>query len=115
MFIFRWLLIALTVFLIGQYLPGVHVASLYTALVVAVIFGVLNAVIRPILAILTLPITILTLGISTLLISGLLLWLTSTIVKGFSIDTFGTAFLAAIIIWIVSFISNGIFKGAKRI
>ena len=115
MFILRWIIIALTVFLIGQYLPGVHVASIYTALIVAVIFGVLNAIIRPILAILTLPITILTLGLSTLLISGLLLWLTSTIVKGFTIDSFATAFFAAIIIWIVSFVTNGILKGAKRI
>lgn len=110
MFIIRWLLIAITIFLIGQYLPGIEVASLYTALVVAVIFGLLNAVIRPILAIVTLPITLLTLGFSTLIISALLLWLTSTIVKGFSITSFTAAVLAALIIWAVSFISNAILK-----
>lgn len=110
MFIIRWLIIAITIFLIGQYLPGIGVASMYTALIVAIIFGLLNAVIRPILAILTLPITILTLGLSTLIISALLLWLTSTIVKGFTIDSFSSAVLASLIIWLVSFVSNALLK-----
>jgi putative membrane protein len=112
MFIIRWLIIAITIFLIGQYLPGIEVASIYTALIVAVIFGLLNSVIRPILAILTLPITLLTLGLSTLIISALLLWLTSTIVKGFSIASFSAALLAALVIWVVSFVSNAILKRA---
>ncbi len=112
MFLIRWLIIAITIFLIGQYLPGIEVASIYTALIVGIIFGLLNAVIRPILAILTLPITLLTLGFSTLIISALLLWLTSTIVKGFSISSFSAALLAALIIWAVSFVSNAILKRA---
>jgi len=113
MIIIRWLIIALTVFLIGWYMPGFVVESLYTALIVAAIFGVLNAIIRPILMLFTLPVTILTLGLSTFIFSALILWFVASFVQGFSIDGFATAFIAAIIIWLVSFVSNGVLKATK--
>lgn len=113
MIIIRWLIIALTVFLIGWYMPGFAVESLYTALIVAAIFGILNAIIRPILMLFTLPVTILTLGLSTFIFSALILWFVASFVKGFSIDGFTTALIAAVIIWLVSFVSNGVLKAAK--
>lgn len=113
MFIIRWIIITFTVFLIGMYLPGIEVASLYTALIVAVIFGILNGIIRPILMIFTLPITLLTLGLSTFIISALLLWFVASFVEGFTIDTFGAALIAAVIIWLASFVSNGLLKASK--
>ncbi|MFA5031247.1 MAG: phage holin family protein [Patescibacteria group bacterium] len=113
MFIIRWLIIAATVFLIGWYMPGFTVDSLYTALIVAAIFGILNAVIRPILMLFTLPVTILTLGLSTFVFSALILWFVASFVKGIAIDGFLTALIAAVIIWAVSFVSNSLLKAAK--
>jgi len=94
-------------------MPGFVVESLYTALIVAAIFGILNAIIRPILMLFTLPVTILTLGLSTFIFSGLILWFVASFVKGFSIDSFTTALIAAVIIWLVSFVSNGFLKATK--
>jgi len=113
MIILRWLIIACTVFLIGMYMPGVTVSSWYSALIVAAVFGILNAIIRPLLSLITLPITLLSLGLTSFIFSGLILWFVSTFIKGFSIDTFSTALLAAIIIWAVSFVTNGLLKAAR--
>lgn len=112
MIILRWLIIACTVFLIGMYMPGVTVSSWYSALIVAAVFGILNAIIRPLLSLITLPITLLSLGLTSFIFSGLILWFVSTFIKGFSIDTFSTALLAAIIIWAVSFVTNSLLKAA---
>lgn len=113
MILIRWFIIALTVFLIGWYMPGFEVSSIYTALIVAAIFGILNAVIRPILMLFTLPVTIVTLGLSTFIFSALILWFVASFIEGFSIDGFTTALIAAVIIWAVSFVSNSLLKAAK--
>ena len=114
MFLLRWFINALLVLLVAYLVPGIVVASFWSALLVALALGVLNAVIRPILVILTLPITLLTLGLFTLVINAVLFWFVSTVVKGFAVDGFGAAFLGALVLWVCSFFTNFLLKAGKR-
>jgi putative membrane protein len=111
--ILRWVINALALLLITELLAGFHVDSFYNALVAALVLGLINAVIRPILIILTLPINLLTLGLFTFAINAVMILLMSTIVKGVQIDGFWTAIAAAIILWVVSIITNYIIKSLK--
>lgn len=83
-------------------LPGVKVESVFVALVVAVVLGIINMLVKPVLVILTLPINILMLGLFTFVINGLLVLLASSIVPGFHIDGFWTAVLFSIITSVIS-------------
>lgn len=87
-------------------LSGVHIADWKTAAIVAVVLGLLNMLIKPLLFILTLPVTVLTLGLFTFVINGFLFWLTTRLVDGFTVSSFGWAILGAIayslISWAVS-------------
>jgi putative membrane protein len=76
----------------------------------ALVLGVLNAIVRPVLILLTLPITILTLGLFLLLLNGLMLWLTSLVVKGFEVQGFAAAILGAILMTVISFVLNRFVK-----
>ena len=100
--IIHWVVSALAILITAYVLPGVHVDGLVTALILAVVLGVINAFLRPLLIILTLPITILTLGLFVLIINGLLVLLASYIVPGFTVDSFWWAFLFGIVLAIVS-------------
>lgn len=83
-------------------MPGVHIESFTTALAVAVVLGVLNVIIKPILFILTLPVTILTLGLFMFVINAFLIILTSKLVPGFIVDSFWWALLYSILISLIS-------------
>ena len=99
----RWVVMTAAILVAGNFIKGFHVSNLPTAFFAAVILSLLNAIVRPILVILTLPINFLTLGIFTLVINAALVGLTARIVKnGFQIDGFGAACLGALIISIVS-------------
>lgn len=98
----NWLLSALVIISAAYILPGVQVKGFFTALVVALILGVINAVIKPILIILTLPINILTLGLFTLVINGLLIMLTSAIVPGFQVENFWWALLFGLLLSVIN-------------
>lgn len=100
----RLLINALAILLVAYLVPGVAVNGFYTALIVAVVLGLLNLVIKPLLVVLTLPITILTLGLFTFVINALLFWFVGTVVRGFSVDGFVPAFLGALILTVVSWI-----------
>ena len=104
--IIRWAVLALTLILITYLVPGISVASFWSALVAALVFGLVNALIKPVVLILTLPINILTLGLFTFVINGLMLWLASTIVKGFDIAGFWAAFWGALALSVVSWLVN---------
>ena len=110
MFIIRWFLNAVIIYAIASLLPGVSVVNFYTALIVVIIFGLVNAVLGRILKLLTLPINIVTLGILGLVINGLMFWLTSSIVKGFEVSSFWTAFVAALIYSILTAIIGRIVR-----
>jgi len=112
-FLLRLISNALIIIGIAYLVPGISVSSFYTAMLVAIILGVINAVIRPIIILLTLPVNILSLGLFTLVINALLFWLTSTIVKGFTVEGFLPAFLGALILWLASWLTNGFIKSIK--
>ena len=111
--ILRWLLNALTVMLVAYVVPGVRVTSFWAALLAALVIGIVNALIRPLILLLTLPVNILTLGLFTFVINALMFWLASTIVKGFYVDGFGPAFWGALMFWAVSWLTNGLLKDRK--
>lgn len=103
----RFILYVVSIFITAYVLPGVHLSSIGTAVVLAVVLGLLNILLKPVLIILTLPITILTLGLFTLIINALLILLASRIVPGFSVDGFVWAIMFAIILSLVfSFLSK---------
>jgi len=101
------------VLLIAHFMPGVHVANFTTALIVAIVLGLLNIFIKPILVILTLPVTIITLGLFLLVINALMILLCTKIVGGFSVDTFWTALIFSIILSVLQSIMNGILGEGK--
>lgn len=92
----KWVLNALSFLLIATIVPGIHIASFWTALVVALLWGIIGVTLKPILIILTLPVNILTLGLFTFVINGFFLMLLAKIVDGFEISGFGAAFLGAL-------------------
>lgn len=107
----RWLLSAAALMGIALYLPGVSVANFYTALIAALVLGLVNVLIRPIILILTLPVNILTLGLFTLLINAGLFWLVSTVVKGFVVAGFWPAFWGALIMMLVGWLLHAFLRG----
>lgn len=104
----RWVINALALLLITKIVVGVHVDTFYAALIAALVIGLLNAIVRPVLILLTLPVNIVTLGLFTFVINAGLVWLTQTMVKGFDIDGFLPALMAALILWAVSTLTNWI-------
>jgi putative membrane protein len=89
------------VLLIANFMPGVHVANFTTALIVAVVLGLLNIFIKPILVILTLPFTIVTLGLFLLVINAIIILLCDNIVGGFGVDSFWTALFFSLVLSIL--------------
>ena len=106
-----WLLNALALMAVAYLMPSVHIESFGTALVAALVLGLANAVVRPILVLLTLPVTILTLGLFILVINGAVFLGVARLVSGFEVAGWGAAILAAILFSIVSwFLSALILK-----
>ncbi|MCL5794799.1 MAG: phage holin family protein [Patescibacteria group bacterium] len=104
--IFRWIVNTLALIIISYIVPGVEVRSFFAALMAALFLGIVNAIIRPILLLLTLPINILTLGLFTLVINALMFWFVASFVKGFNIMGFWPAFWAALIYWLIAWLGN---------
>ncbi len=110
----RWFLNALALILVAYLVPGITVSSFYAALMAALVLGIVNALIRPVLIILTLPVTIMTLGLFALVINAFLFLFVSTIVKGFTVEGFGPAFIGALILWAISWITNGLTRRSPK-
>lgn len=98
----NWLVSGLAILVTAYLLPGVHVLSFTSALVAAVVLGVINAFIKPILIILTLPINILTLGLFTFVINALVIILTANLVPGFKVDGFWWALAFSIVLSLIN-------------
>ena len=94
--IVRWVLNALALLLVAYLVPGVVVSSFWTALLLVLVFGIVNVTIKPLLLLFTLPINILSLGLFTLVINALLFWFVANIIKGFTVANFWAAFLGAL-------------------
>ncbi len=110
----RLLINAVALLLVAYLIPGVHIAGFGAALVVALILGIVNAVLKPILIILSLPLEILTLGLFTFVINALLFYLVAKLEIGLSVSGFGAAFFGALVLSIVSFVLSSFVIGAKR-
>ncbi|HLS88853.1 MAG TPA: phage holin family protein [Sphingobacteriaceae bacterium] len=98
----RWLINTGIIMALPYILSGIRVENFMAALVAATVLGVVNAVIRPILIVLTLPINILTLGLFTFVINALMFMLAAQVVKGFHVDNFWSALLGSIILSVAS-------------
>ena len=97
-----WIVSAAAVYGTAWLLPGVHVADFGRALVVALVIGLLNALVRPVLVVLTLPVTVLTLGLFLLVINAGLLQAAAWMLDGFSIDGFWSAVLASVVLTVAT-------------
>jgi len=102
--ILKWVLNAFALFLVMKLIPGIQIDRFQDLLVGALVIGLLNAFLRPVIVLLTLPVTVLTLGLFTLVINGLMFYLASTLVHGFRVSGFATAFVAALLFSLFSFV-----------
>ena len=110
-----WLINALSLLAVAYLMPSIQVASLASALVAALVLGLVNAVIRPLLVLLTLPATILTLGLFIFVINGLLFWLVGSFLRGFVVGGFWAGVLGAILYSIVSWVISAVLLPGHRV
>jgi putative membrane protein len=103
------LITALALLLVAYLVPGVAVSGFLVALLVALVLGLLNLIVKPILVLLTLPINILTLGLFLWIINGFLFWLAARFIDGFSVSGFWTAVLGALIVSVFAWLGERIF------
>jgi len=94
----RILITALALLAVAWLLPGVEVDGFYTALIVALVLGVINITLKPILLLLTLPINLITLGLFTFVVNGFFFWLVSAFISGFNVSSFLAAIFGALIV-----------------
>ena len=104
-----WLLNALALLGVAYVVPDIHVSSIWIALLAAVVIGLANMLIKPILVILTLPVTIITLGLFILVINGVLFWTVGHFLEGFEVKTLMAGIIGAIAYSMISWILSAIF------
>jgi putative membrane protein len=114
-FLLRVVVNALAIILAASILPGIQVDGLVPVLAAAVLLGLVNAFVRPVLLILTLPITLVTLGLFLLVLNGLCFWLVASLVKGFHVAGFGSAVLGSLVVSIVSWIVTALVSDSGKI
>lgn len=105
-FFIRWFVNIIALVAVINIVPGIHSDRLETTIVAALVLGLINAFLRPLVIVFTLPLTILSLGLFTLFINGFMLYLVSKIVTGFNITGFWSAFWGALCFSIISFLLN---------
>ena len=111
-----WIINALALMAVAYLMPGVAVSSFGSALVAALILGLVNAVIRPVLFLLTLPATILTLGLFIFVLNGLLFWFVGSYIQGFFVAGFWSGVFGAIVFSLISWLLSALLlpSGAPR-
>lgn len=100
--VIRWVLNAIALFITAGLIQGIEIDGIFSALVAALVLGIVNAVIRPVIILLTMPINILTLGLLTIFINGLMLKIVSNVVVGFSAQGFWATVVGALLLSIIS-------------
>jgi putative membrane protein len=95
--IVRWLLLAAALLLVAHLYSGVAVASFGAALIAALVLGLFNTLVRPLLVLLTLPVTLLTLGLFLFVINALMFWAAATVLEGFNVAGFGAALVGSLL------------------
>src|SRR5271166_2517914 len=107
-FLVRLVINAAALFAVAYLVPGVHLTGWVGALVAALVLGIVNAILRPILIILSLPLEILTLGLFTFVINALLFWLVGRLGIGLTVDGFWPALFGSTVLWLVSWVLSAI-------
>jgi putative membrane protein len=111
----RWLILTIAIILASYLIEGIEVKGFFSAFFAAAVLGILNALFRPILIVLTLPITILTLGLFTFIINALMLKMASGVIPGFEVHGFWTAIFGSLVISIVSWALNSFISDRGRV
>jgi putative membrane protein len=110
----RWVLNAAALLLVAYLYPGVSVASFFAAAIAALVLGLVNALVRPILVILTFPVTLLTLGLFLFVINALLFWLVAELVPGFNVNGFLAALVGSILYSVITLITSWILFSSRK-
>lgn len=108
--IMRWVVSALALYLVAMILPGIHLTNFASALVAVLIIGLVNALIKPVLFLLTLPVTIITFGLFSFILNALMLMFASAITPGFKIDGFITALLGSVLFSVMTTILHALIQ-----
>ena len=106
----KWVIVALALLALPRIVPGIEISEFSTALIVAVIWGLANLIIKPVILLVFLPITIITLGLFTFVVNALLFWGIGSFVEGFTVSGFVPAFLGALIMSVVGVLANMLLK-----
>ena len=109
-----WIINALSLLALPYIFSGIKVEGFYTAMIVALVLGLINAFARPVLILLTLPLTILTLGLFIFVVNGLLFWFVASFVDGFVVSGFWTAVLGAVAYSIISWACSALILGVRK-
>ncbi len=104
----NWVIATIAILVAAYLIPGIRVDSIGAALIGAAILGILNAVVKPILVILTLPITLLTLGLFLFVINALMFLLAGSLLSGFHVQSFWPALLGSLVVTVVSYVANSV-------
>ena len=114
MLLARWLLNALALLLVAYLYEGVQVTGFTAAMLAALVLGLVNAVVRPVLVLLTLPVTILTLGLFLFVLNALLFWLVAEIVGGFRVTGFVAALVGSILYSLITLLTSWLLIPARK-
>ena len=109
-----WALNAVALLLVPYIIPGVHLEDFYSALVAVLVLGLVNTLLRPIFVLLTLPVTLLTLGLFLFVVNALLFWFVGDILSGFRVDGFLSALFGSIVYSVASWLFSSIIKNKKN-
>lgn len=110
----RWVLLAAALLLVARVLPGVSVSGLSGALIAALVMGLLNALVRPLLVILTLPATLLTLGAFLFVINAVMFWAAAWLLSGFAVAGFGSALLGSLLYSVCGLVIDAVLERALK-
>jgi putative membrane protein len=112
--IVRWFLNALALMAVAYLYSGVKVSDIYAALLAALVLGLVNAVVRPVLVLLTLPVTLLSLGLFIFVINAFLFWFVAYVVKGFVVDGFFAALIGSLMFSVITLLTSWIAEPSKK-
>lgn len=101
-FLLTWLIAAAALMITSYLVPGLFVANIVSAAIASVVLGLINAIIKPILVVLTLPLTLLTFGLFLFVINALVIWLAGIITPGFVVGGFGSALIGSIVLTLIT-------------
>ena len=108
-----WILNAIALLAVAYVFPGVQIQDWMSAAMAALVLGLVNALVKPILVVLTLPVTVLTLGLFLLVLNALLFWAVASLLPGFNVGGFGAAFVGALLYSVISWLLSMLIPDRK--